>query len=214
MADLAGSVVSQRRLQEETADRWSHLLRSALGNDLIGAQIIINWLYANGIEPGDFASTIRRVLSCEDHKRNVLFIVGRPNTGKTMIAELICQPFLKGTLPNQGNLSEYYYGGLLNKSIAFVEEPFLTPALANDFKNILGGKDFQIAKKFTDRQYMKRTPFVVTTNDIRFGRGFVASVDEEALQLRCFRFNINQPCNTNGHILTLNSLVTFLNHYQ
>ena len=48
--------------------------------------------------------------------------------------------------------------------------------------------EIDISKKYVGRQLLTRTPFVITSNYTRFGRGHLPPTDENALCSRCFTY--------------------------
>lgn len=147
----------------------------------------------NNVDPYEFASALKHVLQKEDAKINTLRIIGVPNSGKTLIANCICKPFICCYNNNHGSENEFYLSNMLNKSIILCEELYITTATAEDLKSILGGQPIDIAKKFFEKQLISRTPIVVTSNYSKFGRGHLPPTDENALALRCKTFQFIIP---------------------
>lgn len=132
-----------------------------------------------------FANSLFDILQETDPKINCLRLVGTPNSGKTLIAQLLVQPFISAYVNNHNSENEFYLSSFLNKSICLCEELMCTPATAEDFKSILGGQKIDISKKYTAKQILIRTPIIVTSNHLKFGRGHLNPSDEIALSLRC-----------------------------
>ena len=142
----------------------------------------------NGIDTQHFAECLIKVLSKTDHKVNTLRLIGTPNSGKTLIANCIVEPFICCYMNNHGSENEFFVSNMLNKSIILCEELYITIATAEDFKSILGGQPIDIAKKFNEKQLLSRTPVIITSNYERFGRGHLPPTDEHALSIRTHTF--------------------------
>lgn len=147
---------------------------------------------ANDIDPHDFASSLHKVLSKSDSKINCFRMIGTPNSGKTLLANCIVDPFVCCYNNNHGSENEFYLSNFLNKSIILCEELYITIATAEDMKSVLGGQPIDVAKKFNEKQLLSRTPVIITSNYDRFGRGHISTVDELALSLRCLTFRFRR----------------------
>lgn len=154
----------------------------------------------NDIEPDKFFYCLNKVLRLEHEKKNCLRIWGLPNSCKSLISYCICEPFICAYLNNHCSENEFYLSNCLNKTIILCEELYITPSTCEDFKSILGGKMIDVSKKFNEKQILSRTPVIVTSNHERFGRGNLAPVDEEALQLRCYSFNFTAVYTPGEHL--------------
>lgn len=143
---------------------------------------------ANGINPTKFANHVFHVLNKLDNKVNCLRLIGAPNSGKTLIANCIVEPFIVCYNNNHGSENEFYLSAMLNKSIILCEELYVTTATCEDLKSVLGGQPIDVAKKFNEKQLLSRTPVIITSNHHRFGRGHLSPVDENALALRCHTY--------------------------
>lgn len=145
----------------------------------------------NKIIPHNFAYCLKSILKKSDAKINCLRLIGTANSGKTLLANCICEPFITCYNNNHGSENEFYLSNMLNKSIILCEELYITIATAEDMKSVLGGQPIDIAKKFNEKQLLSRTPVVITSNYSKFGRGHLAPIDEHALSLRCHTFDFN-----------------------
>lgn len=147
----------------------------------------------NGVDPSHFANSLNIILNKSQQKINTLRIYGTPNSGKTLIANLIVEPFICCFMNNHGSENEFYASNMLNKAIILCEELYVTVATAEDFKSILGGQSIDISKKFNEKQLLCRTPVIITSNYFLFGRGHLPAVDENALGLRTITYHFNTP---------------------
>nr|QTE03995.1 MAG: nonstructural protein 1 [Motacilla cinerea densovirus] len=147
----------------------------------------------NSICPKTFAKNLKDVLLKSDPKINCIRLIGTANSGKTLLANCICEPFITCYNNNHGSENEFYLSNMLNKSIILCEELYVTIATAEDMKSVLGGQNIDIAKKFDEKQLLSRTPVIITSNYARFGRGHLSPIDERALALRCHTFDFVMP---------------------
>lgn len=148
-----------------------------------------NIFNANDINIPLFVNDLINVLEMKHLKKNCLRIWGVPNSCKSIISFAICEKFICSYLSNHCSENEFYLSNCLNKSIILCEELFITPSTAEDFKGILSGKAIDVSKKFNEKQILSRTPVIVTSNYMYFGRSHLPAVDECALQLRCYNYH-------------------------
>lgn len=165
-------------------NRWSWFVKYAqdLPEEINEIKQILN---LNKIDFEMFANDVYFLFNMVDPKMNCLRLIGVPNSGKTLLAQLLCQPFISAYVNNHNSENEFYLSSFLNKAVCLCEELMITPATAEDFKSILGGQPIEISKKYTTKQTLIRTPIIVTSNHDKFGRGHLAPLDEVALSLRC-----------------------------
>ncbi|DAC81758.1 TPA_asm: nS1 [Dog feces bidnaparvovirus] len=145
-------------------------------------------LSLNRIDKVRFKKAVENVIRMNQPKINSLRFWGVPNSGKTLLANCICAPFVTCYMNNHGSENEFFISNMLNKAIILCEELYITIATAEDFKSVLGGQPLDIAKKYEEKQILRRTPVVITSNYQRFGRGHLNATDEKALCLRCENF--------------------------
>lgn len=174
-------------LELQRRNRWDYMLSHAKYNAEEEAEIL-RLFRVQRIDPLDFAFKLKQVLNCEKPKINAIRLYGTSNSGKTLLAQLICSCFITCYANNHGSENEFFLSNFLNKSIVLCEELYVTQATSEDFKSILGGASIDIAKKYSEKQILSRTPVIVTSNFELFGRGHLNSVDEQALRLRCHSF--------------------------
>lgn len=183
----------KEKLDCQRKDMFRYATLNALKEPLIIEQYneFKRLFHNNGINPKQFCADLYNILNKKHNKINSLRLIGRPNTGKTLIANCIVAPFICCYMNNHGSENEFFISNMLNKAIILCEELYLTVATAEDFKSILGGQNIDIAKKFNEKQLMMRTPIIITSNYDRFGRGHLPPCDESALCLRCKTYVLN-----------------------
>lgn len=140
------------------------------------------------INPLKFCVDSKKILNCEHPKVNTLRFVGAPNSGKSLIGQLITKCFISCYANNHGSENEFFLSNFLNKAIILCEELYVTVATCEDFKSILAGAPIDISKKFHEKQILSRTPCIITSNHELFGRGHLNYIDETALRSRCITY--------------------------
>lgn len=195
---IAIDIFTKDSLDIQRANRFSFLLN---GGQYIQEQVdALRQIFVNNqIDIRAFCDDVFAILSCKYNKINCLRLIGPSNSGKTLIARLICNGFICSYVNNHNSENEFYLSCFLNKCICLCEELLVSQATAEDFKSILGGAELLISKKFHEKQVLTRTPIIITSNHELFGRGHLNPLDERALRNRCitynFRVTCDPPCN-------------------
>lgn len=177
-------------LELQRRNRWEYFLSFQKYCAVEEAELIKIFAYQN-IDIVYFANCLKDILMCTDPKINCLKLYGCPNSCKSLIAQLICSLFICCYCNNHGSENEFYFSNFLNKSIVLCEELYVTQATCEDFKQILGGAPIDVDKKFHCKQVLTRTPIIVTSNFMKYGRGHLSNIDENALSLRSHVFEFN-----------------------
>lgn len=181
-------------LDKQRENMWKYALDIATKEspDIKQFDEFIKIFKGNSIDPVKFSHAVFQILSKTDPKINTIRLIGTANSGKTLIANCIAEPFITCYNNNHGSENEFYLSNFLNKSIILCEELYITIATAEDMKSVLGGQPIDIAKKFNEKQLLSRTPVIITSNYSKFGRGHLSPIDENALALRCHTFNFHK----------------------
>lgn len=183
----------KKKLDEQRVNLWKYACKYAQKQKPDFAQFdeFQKIFMYQGVDPANFAQSLRIILEKKESKINALRIIGMPNTCKTLISNCIVDPFICCRMNNHGSENEFFMSNMLNKSIIQCEELYITIATAEDFKSVLGGQLIDVAKKFNEKQTLMRTPVIITSNYDRFGRGHVPPLDEGALASRCLTYRFN-----------------------
>lgn len=210
--DMIVNIINQERYQLEIADRWLVLCKTA-EYDEYTYNVMSNMIKENNIDEKEFKKAIKDVICRKDFKKNTLRLVGAPNSGKSLIAKALVSPFLFYSATMSGCAGEHYFGAMINKSIILIEELWVVPATADDYKTILSGYPIHVNKKHvTEREELEETPIIVTGNHTNFGRGFINEIDENALQIRTYTFNFETEfCKTDKKLLNKHILFYLIN---
>lgn len=209
-------------LHTQRHNRYKYLMKHACHNHKV-CKILNKHLTNNGIPSYKFKCTIRQWLNMIHPKKATLHLVGAIDAGKSMIAQAIVEPFIvyRGTM--SGCDGEHYFDDLCNKSIAILEEIFVLPKTADDYKTIFSGYPLAINRKHEKaRARIFPTPCIVTGNYEQFGRGYLPQMDELALSSRCYNFAMYVPFHSNTYIpyneirgwLTCNMNPVSLSYFQ
>lgn len=179
-------------LDLQRRNRWEYLLSYAQYNEEQEKELL-RLFTVQGVDPVYFGKSLKKVLNCEHPKINAIKIHGTPNSGKSLIGQLIASAFITCYCNNHGSENEFYLSNFLNKTFILCEELYVTKATCEDFKSVLGGANIDIAKKFHEKQILSRTPVLITSNHSSFGRGHLPPIDETALNARCIVFEFQAP---------------------
>lgn len=190
--------------------RYALLKANQEAHDLEAFDALSYIFRINNVNPSEFGHSLKKVLTKSHKKINSLRIVGCPNSGKTLLANCIVAPFICCYSNNHGSENEFFISNFLNKAAILCEELYITIATAEDFKSILAGQPIDVAKKFSEKQLLSRTPCIITSNYEKFGRGHLSQTDENALKIRCENFRFNTPIDKELYTIEWQQLYLFL----
>ncbi len=103
----------------------------------------------------------------------------------------ISGPLTVGTAIRRGGHCSLHLKNLLLKTCGLMEEPRVTTATVEDFKCLLGGQRIQIGGKHSNRQWLYRTPIVISTKTPLVSR--LQPADGAALLTRVHVYDLNLP---------------------
>lgn len=189
-AALALELFVKDNLEIQRKNRWEYMCSFQVYNEAEERELL-RLFQTQNIDVVSFAQCLKSVLNCEYPKINAIKFTGRPNSGKSLIAQLIAKNFICCYANNHGSENEFFLSNFLNKSLILCEELYVTQATAEDFKQILAGAPIDIDKKFHNKQILMRTPMIITSNYVEFGRGHLPKIDERALCLRTISYDFS-----------------------
>lgn len=100
-------------------------------------------------------------------KRNTLYLIGVPNSGKSLISNSLALsgifPFHTGEYSK--NSSDFQFEDMVLCRTAHFDEPQIEPGKIEKFKVILEGGRFDTSVKFEAKGHVSGVPIIVTTND-------------------------------------------------
>lgn len=159
----------------------------------IGVKWLDDYFKVQKIDKELMLSNVCKIMEKRVNKINTLVFIGPTNTGKSLLANLIGKPYLKGYVQRSAEGNSFHFEGLLNKSVAMLEEPRITALTMNDYKVLLGGEDFEVNKKHQAPEILKRIPVLITTN-APIG-SYLQPVDAKALDNRAITIHIDEQLN-------------------
>lgn len=210
--ELICEINYQKQLFLECKNQWDYFYNSLINKK--GNSSKIEFILSNNeINFNEFALAIYNILNLKDFKITGLFLTGVPNSGKSLLANLILDVFkCKGTLKNTSITSEFFLSPLLNSSIILYNEPFTEEFLLEDLKSILGGEQIIVNKKYVSPQLTNRIPFIITSNFNSLSHGFASPVSENAINKRLYKFRFSQVLEIEHTICSEDLLYFILKH--
>lgn len=95
-----------------------------------------------------------------------------------------------GAVQRSGDHCNFPFHNLVNRSLALMEEPKITPLTVNDFKELLGGNPFDIHVKHQRDVRLPRMPVLSTTNNDL--TQYLSGRDIEAIKERCITYTFDE----------------------
>lgn len=176
-------------IQSENRFLW---LLSHARHDYVQSAILDKIMEVNCQDKLIFARAVFDVLMEVDPKVNTLFLYGPPNTGKTLLMGLLADLFVSVRVTIQDCKGSFYFQQMLNKSIIYCDELFVTKDTCEQWKMIMAGHVIDINCKNSEYQRLKRTPVLISSNHSDLGRGYLPPIDEKALKVRCHKFHMSR----------------------
>lgn len=201
---------NRKRVEYERKTKYTILYREKIFNEECdcspdqhreGKEWIVNLLKENNIDIKDFVKKVENIFDKKKDKINGIVLEGPTNTGKSLLCNLLIYPYTYGTASRRGDQTNFHLENLLHKSIAVMEEPRITGITVDDFKQLLGGESFQVDVKYQEKDWLIRTPTIITTNEDIGLR--LSKLDREALLSRIYLFNFKRQIKSDtilGHI--------------
>lgn len=212
LLQLVCDINLHRAIHLERKNQWLWFKQNAGSNG--NPTIVEKFLFNNGINFKEFTQCVKEVLDLSHKKINALYFYGTPNSGKTMLANLIIKVFnARSILKNGDSVSSFYYEPIINSSIVLIEEPFIIPINLEDMKILLGAGELQVNVKYQPLQRTVRIPYLITSNFPLLSRGYASSISEKAIKTRVhmFKFSYNFKSKT---VITSADLLAFFNKYE
>ncbi|VDO06319.1 unnamed protein product [Rodentolepis nana] len=181
----------QKNTYLQNLQELSHNCKVKNPKDLeLGASWLMMMLNTNGIDMKQLLDVIVAIIDMKTSKVNTLVFRGPTNTGKTLMAKLINSHLTIGTVCRRGDQTAFHFDNLLNRTVALMEEPHITMTTKNDFKNLLGGDEFEIDVKYGAKRFLGRLPIIATT--IEDLGALLTSVDRAALYSRVKEYQLRE----------------------
>ncbi len=120
---------------------------------------------ANGVDPKQFWTDVQRIADREDPKRNGFVLTGPINCFKSQVLRLLFGPLKIPTqTSNRRPYDKFWLQSLLFQPICLYEEPRITKATAEVWKQLLSGTAVRVAVKRQPDSLLERTPFFIVTS--------------------------------------------------
>lgn len=147
----------------------------------------------NNIPIASFVNDVHTVMNKRLPKKNSLLLLGKPNSGKTMICDSVVSSVVYSEVVSTFNgMSSFEFQPFLAKRAVLMNEPKITDKTVEMLKNILEGQTVSIDVKFKSGQTLTRTPIFIASNE---NLTFYTSAREsnlKAFKARCFEYTL-QP---------------------
>lgn len=133
-----------------------------------------------------------KVIQRKSGKRNTFYIMGRSNTGKSMLLETFVRSYFNNAFgcPSGNYNSGFPFNDCVNQRVLLIEEPAVTERNHEDYKKIMGGQAMRCDKKYAGSGEVPPTPVLMTANVPVWK--YVPS-QEETFRNRCFIFYFGTP---------------------
>ncbi|KAK4328866.1 hypothetical protein Pmani_000756 [Petrolisthes manimaculis] len=160
---------------------------------------IFNIFRKSGIHFLNFLAGFIYIYDKHDHKKNAFVIQGKPNTGKTMLINMLLGPLHPCRLAKTSEGDRFHFSRLPSSPSVLYEEPFINMLNINLFKSALGGEPMETDVKHAHHQNIVRIPWFLTTNhDITRE---LEGVDREAINCRIVKYELTGKINDGNTIL-------------
>lgn len=163
-------------------------------NYLVAGMELIDCIFKrNHINKDEFNDVVHKIFTCAEDKKNTLYLVGASDAGKTTLSKLLGTPYLRATIGQAGNASQFIFQDIIDKTLIMMEEACFIPGTVDDFKNVMGGEqNFSVnIKNKGNRRMNVRTPVITTSNDRPWAQW--CPQHEETFMNRGYVFNLITP---------------------
>lgn len=144
----------------------------------------------NHIDVSEFVNNAFKVMNKILPKKNALMILGRPNGGKTLVAESIANSIVYSeTLSTFNGNSSFEFQPMMNRRCCLFNEPKICDKTVEIMKCILEGCTVSIDVKFKTGQTLSRTPVILATNENLVFYTTAKTVNMEAFKARTFDYD-------------------------
>lgn len=127
-------------------------------------QLISRWFDDQNIDLWKFVEGTIPIFDKKRKKKNTIVFHGEKNSGKTLIAQSLCESMLSyGIITNNASAS-FTFQDVLDKRSMLIEELVIGANQTEEMKSIMGGEPVMIQVKCKPQAYLDRTPVVITCN--------------------------------------------------
>lgn len=119
----------------------------------------------------NFLQRLWNVCEKAEGKKNSMFILGDPNSGKSFFFDMVCAFHLNvGHVKNFNKNTSFPLNDCVNKRILLWNEPNIETAAFDTVKMLLGGDPLPADVKFESNNVISRTPVILTSNSCPFNK--------------------------------------------
>lgn len=182
----------------------------------------LEWFYKimahNNIDANAFVHDAVAVVNKQKPKKNCLMLQGKPNSGKTLVAESIANSTVYyETLSTFNGTSNFEFQSMLFKRVCLLNEPKITDKTIEIIKCILEGIPVSIDAKYKTGQTLPRTPILIASNEDLTFYTTSRHTNQQALEARTFKYTFHpfeelKHCNGKLHPLMWRTLIAQLDH--
>jgi hypothetical protein len=176
---------------------YSYYYKTYLRNKTAGPKLWQSKLLQN-LSKRDFiffSLIFRNILfsSEEQTKKNILFLTGVSNSGKSRLVLDIAK--LSTGVENTGSLSpdsKFLFENLIDKALAIIDEADFSEKLINQLKKFGSGETLTVNTKFEKATFEGLTTKILAASN--FSDNIKAFLKDEAIKNRIYHFIFNEEC--------------------
>ncbi|KPJ17523.1 hypothetical protein RR48_01857 [Papilio machaon] len=158
-----------------------------------GIDNLVNLLENNGIHPYQFAKLTKEHFYGQTEKRNNLFFLGPPSSGKTMIMESLVNMHYNFTrLTGLAPTSSFNFASLIHTNACFMDECKLTDNQFEQWKLLAARQPMSTDVKYKTRQDVKNC-ILYTASNYPICTYITTSDAKEAVDTRTITFYFSCP---------------------
>ncbi len=219
MANKVFDAVNAERYRKITTGTYMDYIKS---NQEESKPENVEWLemllQENNIPVVNFLTWFIMIIDKKLPKINTFVIKGPPNTGKSMLINLLLQGYPQARISRQGELTPFYLQNLVSKPIGIFEEPRILPTTADDMKLLFGGEPLEVQVKNSDSEKLTRKPIFITSNVSL--HDCINRIMYEGIKERCVGFSLTKQIGQGREIdipkntITQGDIKCFINKYE
>lgn len=125
------------------------------------------WLQLQQFDANEFLDNLFGILEKKTPKVNTFCLHGPPNSGKSFILRSIVPHYSYfGEVRGGGSNYTFLWQDCIDTGVIFIEEPMITPEIAEQFKLVLEGAPTHVHVKMRGDAVLQPTPVLITTNSL------------------------------------------------
>lgn len=134
-------------------------------NPYASLEVLQEWIHHNHLTP-HFFGEIQQLMDKEVNKKNCITMIGPSNAGKTVMLQQPMAAICKfvGRVSNVNSASNFAWQDVTNCRLIQIDEALFAPEHLDKYKQISGGEQCVVDKKFSAPVPINRTPVILTAN--------------------------------------------------